>query len=191
MREILYSQLGKIKDLEIRKFVEQALDKSDKDFWEIPCSMTGKHHPPENQGEEGNIRHLIKCLLVTEKLCDYFSLSKKDNDIVLASVFLHDIKKHGEPWSDKTDYEHGKIASDWLEQFELREPEKTEIRNCVRYHMYKYTGTKEDIERASCPTRKELIMQLADFFSSLKEVSWLPGINVKEEDIKNFLENLK
>lgn len=191
MKQALYLQLKKIKDEEIKNFVKRALDNAPEEFWIIPCSMTGKHHPLENQGEGGNIRHLIKCMLIAEKLCDYFQLAERDRDVVYASIILHDIKKHGEPWQEKTDYCHGKIASDWLDKFELKEPEKTEIKNCVRYHMFIYTGSKEDVERAGNPTIKEEVVQLSDYFSSLKEASWLPGINVKEEEINNFLSGVK
>lgn len=187
MKQALYSQLKEIKDEEIKSFVKNVLDKSDEGFWKIPCSMSGQWHPPENQGEAGNIRHLIKCITIGKKLCAYFDLQENDRDIVLASIILHDIKKHGEPWGEKTDYCHGKIGADFLDKFNLREPEKTEIKNCVKYHMGRFTGVKEDIIRAEVPTKKELIVQMSDYFSSLKEASWLPGVNIKQEDIDKFL----
>ena len=34
---------------------------------------------------------------------------------------------------------------------------------------------------------KEMIIQITDLFCSRKYASWLPGVNVKEEDIKDFL----
>ena len=111
----------------------------------------------------------------------------QDTDIVLASVILHDIQKCGIPWQKHTNYEHGKIASNWLRQFSLKEPEKTKIIEAVRYHMSRFTGTREDIPRACSPTQIELIVQLTDFFSSRKYASWLPNHNTSQEQIDNFL----
>jgi len=189
MKQALYLQIKEIKDPEIRTFVKTALDHAPVDFWHTPCSGSGKYHPPENQGDSGLIRHLLKCVITTKDLCRYFGLNEEDTDIVLAATILHDIKKNGEPWKESTDMEHGLIGAKFLDQFDLKEPAKTEIKNCVRYHLSRFTGTKGDIERASHPTQKELIVQLTDLFCSRKYASWLPNINVKEEDIKNFFDN--
>ena len=191
MKVALYSQLKEIQDSEIRNFVKEGLDHAPEGFWHIACSGTGRYHPPENQGDAGLIRHLCKCIVTSKDLCRYFGLSQYDTDVVLAGTILHDIKKNGEPWGVSTHMEHGLTGSKFLEQFNLREPAKTEIMNCVRYHMGRFTGTKSDIERASNPTQKELIVQMTDLFCSRKYASWLPEINVKDEDIQNFLKRFQ
>lgn len=190
MKEALYLQLNEIKDLEIKNFVKTALDNAPEEFWHIACSGTGKFHPPENQGDAGLIRHLIKCVITAKDLCSYFNLNEKDADIVLASVILHDIQKNGNPYGSSTHPEHGKIGADFLDKFQLKEPEKTEIKNAVRYHMNRFTGTKEDIERANNPTKKELIVQMTDMFCSRKYASWLPNQNIPPEKIDSFLQTL-
>jgi len=191
MKESLYSQLKEIKDPNIKNFVKEFLNQAPKEFWHSPCSGTGKYHPPENQGDAGLIRHLIKCVQTARDLCRYFKLSQRDTDIVMVATILHDIKKNGDPWGQNTDMNHGLIGAEFIDKFKLKEPEKTEIKNCVRYHLNRFTGTKEDIKRASNPTQKELIVQLTDLFCSRKYASFLPGINVKEEDIKNFLKKFQ
>ena len=191
MKEALYLQLNKIKDLEIREFAKQVLDNAPEGFWTTPCSGTGRFHPSENQGHEGLIRHLIKCIITAEDLYRYLNLSERDKDIIIASTILHDIKKNGEPWGKSTDMQHGKIGADFLDKFQLKEPEKTEIKNCVRYHLGRFTGTKEDVERASNPAIKELVIRLTDYFCSRKYASWLPGINVSQEDINKFFNNIQ
>lgn len=191
MKEALYIQIKEIKNKDVQDFVRAALDNAPEGFWHSPCSGTGRYHPPENQGEAGIIRHLIKCVVTAKDLCRYFDLPEKDKDIVLAAIFLHDIKKNGEPWKQSTDMYHGKIAADFLDRFQLKEPEKTQIKNCVRYHMGRFTGSKEDIERASNPDKREFIVQLTDLFCSRKYASWLPGHNVEEESIQGFLNKVK
>ncbi len=186
-KKLLYSRLNEINDLEIRGFVKEALDNAPEGFWIIACSGTGKYHPPEDQGDQGLIRHLIKCIELSKDLCIYFNLSQGDRDIVLAGIFLHDIQKFGDPWGESSDPEHARIGAEFLEKFSLKEPEKTEIMNCVRYHFGRFTNTKEDFERACNPNKKELIVQLSDLFCSRKYASWLPGVNVAQENIDNFL----
>ncbi|MDP2925685.1 MAG: hypothetical protein Q8N99_04910 [Nanoarchaeota archaeon] len=55
--------------------------------------------------------------------------------------------------------------------------------------MGRFTGTKEDIERASNPNKKELVVQITDFFYSRKFASFLSGTNIREEDILKFFNN--
>ncbi len=186
LRKMLYSRINEIDDLEIRKFVKEVLDSAPEGFWTTPCSGTGRYHPPENQGNGGLIRHLIKCLVVAKDLCRYFGVSQETKDIVLAAIFLHDIKKNGEPWKENTDMNHGKMGAEFLGKFELKEPYKTKIKNCVRYHLYRFTGTMGDVERASNPTQEEKITQLTDLFCARKYASWLPGFEVPQEAINNF-----
>jgi len=187
MKDALYSQLSEIKDEEIRNFVKNVLDNAPEGFWTTPCSGTGRYHPPENQGDAGLIRHLIKCIVTAKDLCRYFNLSPLETDIVLAGTILHDIKKNGEPWKTSTDYKHGKIGADYLSQFQLREPEKKEIMNCVRYHMGRFAQPEEEAERASKPTITELVVQMTDLFCNRQYASWLPGINVSQQAIEEFL----
>lgn len=191
LRKLFYSQLVKISNLEIREFVKAILNNAPEGFWTTPCSGSGKYHPPENQGNGGLIRHLLKCLETAQDMCRYFGLSESDMDIVLAGVFLHDIKKNGDPWGPSTDMEHGLIGARFIEKFSLCEPAKTEIMNCVRYHLYRFTRTKGDIERASNPSRNELIVQLTDLFCSRKYASFLPGVNLTKSQIKGFENNFQ
>jgi len=179
----------KIQDDEIKCFVKEALNHAPKEFWTAPSSGTGKYHPPENQGKGGLIRHLCKTIIITEGLCIFFNMPRYDTDIILAGVSLHDIVKNGDPWGPSSHKEHGLVGARFLCQFELREPAKSEIIDCVRYHMSQYTGTKADVKRACNPTKKELIVQLADFYCSRQYASWLPGLKVREEDINNFFKN--
>lgn len=193
MKTLLYNQLKEIKDNDIRNFVKEVLDNAPLGFWKAPCSSSGKYHPTENQGEGGIIRHLIKCVVTAKDLCVYFQISEKDTNIVLAGTILHDIQKNGIPWEDRTHKDHANIGADFLMQFKLKEPEKSEIINCVRYHMNRYAESEEDRKRASNPTLKEHIVQMTDMFCSRKYASWLPGLNVSDENIINFskMEDLK
>lgn len=178
MKEALFEQRYRISDPDIQAFVEHALNAAPRGFWTCPCSSSGTHHPPEDNGESGTVRHLIKSAAVSEQLARFYDLDQRDTDIAIAGAMIHDIKKNGEPWTNKTDYTHGWIAYDWLEQFELKEPEKESIRNCVRYHMARWVQPESEKPRALKPTTPELVVQLTDYFCSRECASFFPGVGV-------------
>jgi hypothetical protein len=187
VRNLLYmTSYNKIDNPVIRDFVKNALDHAPQEFWKAQSSGSGKYHPPEDQGVGGLIRHLVKCVYTSEELGNFFNISYTDRDIVLAGTLLHDIQKNGIPWGEMTHYEHGKIASDWLDNFTLDNKIKDGIRNCVRYHMYRWCEPEKEKMRAINPTINEKIVQLSDFFSSRKCASFLPGYEIPEEIIENY-----
>ena len=193
MREInenlknkLYEKLNEINDLEIRNFVKEVLDNAPVCFWVRESSSTGKYHPLENQGNGGIIRHVLKCFSLAKDFCFLLELNKNNRDVVLASIILHDIRKYENEFDEYTTNEHGKLGFDFLERFDLREPEKTKIRNCVRYHLGPFTKTPGDIERGRNLSQNELIVYLVDIACSRKYASWLPGVEVSLESIKKF-----
>jgi putative nucleotidyltransferase with HDIG domain len=182
----LYFAVTGISDPHIRVFVNDALDHAPEQFWTDPCSGSGKYHPPEDQGLGGVVRHLVKGAAIASELCRYYNLADMDRNIVIAATILHDIKKNGEPWGTITTKDHGLTAYNWLGQFDLKNPEKDEIRDCVRYHMWRWAEPEEEKARAMKPTLNESIVQLTDYFSSRKCASFLPGINLSEEQIRNY-----
>jgi hypothetical protein len=192
--QALYNQSKKIHDDDIREFFITVLDNAPAGFWKVPCSSSGKYHPPEDQGEGGLIRHLIKCGKMSLEFARFYydfseenlKMAKRNTDIVFTAASIHDIQKNGIPWTEHTDYSHGKIAYDWLEQFKLKQPEKDEIRNCVRYHMWKWVQPDTETARATNPTLNESIVQLADYVSSRKCDSFLPGVSLPEEVIESY-----
>ncbi|MEM4271501.1 MAG: HD domain-containing protein [Candidatus Pacearchaeota archaeon] len=188
-RKALYFQIEKIKDEEIKQFVCSGLSNAPHEFWICPASSSGKYHPCENLGLSGLIRHTIKCVAVSEEFCDFMNFSEIDRDIVIAASILHDIKKGGEPWGEHTHPEHPRIAADYLAKFELREPEKTEIINCVRYHYGNCTRTECDKTRAKNLKPNEMAVHLADVIASRPEISWLPTYKVPEEKINSFFDD--
>ena len=188
LKQRLYDQAKRIKDPDIRKFTTTALDNAPAEFWIAPCSSTGKHHPPEDNVDGGSVIHTLKCLALVPQLAELRSLSEVNTDIAFSATTLHDIKKNGEPWGNRTDYTHGLIAYRWLAQFPLKEPEKEAIRDCVRYHMAKWVEPESEVIRATHPTKTEEVVQLVDYVCSRDDISFLPGIKLPEDVIKKYLQ---
>jgi hypothetical protein len=64
-----FKRIEKIKTIEIRKFVYEALGKVSGDFWSAPTSSSGRYHPPEsNIQPTGLLVHIIKALEIADGL---------------------------------------------------------------------------------------------------------------------------
>ena len=181
-----YKQIEKIHDADIQTFTKLALDNAPAEFWIAPCSSSGKHHPPEDNGEGGVLRHKIKGSYMVPELARFYDISELDADIARSGWLLHDIQKNGIPWGNKTHDAHGLIAYVWLQQFPLKQPEKEAICNCVRYHMWRWVKPEDEVPRAMNPTKTEQIVQLADYVCSRECASFLPGVSLSDEVIKRY-----
>ncbi|MFH1065171.1 MAG: hypothetical protein V1734_01555 [Nanoarchaeota archaeon] len=195
--DIFLEDLARIKDAEVRTFTESALEAVDDKFYTEPASSSGKYHPPEDNGLGGLVRHVKKGVAVVEQFARRALFSDMEKDIAISAYILHDSCKDGVVWKGHTDYTHGYLAFEWLQQFKLNDAfAKEALTSAVRYHMapwvYRHplfsqdTFTKkemlenmEEMQRAlTNPSRIELAVQHADYWSSRKEMSYLPGANI-------------
>ena len=185
-RTMLLNATGLIDDNAIADFVRQAFSAADPQFFTSAMSSSGKYHPTEDNGRGGCARHCLKVGRIAHDLSSFYEITKQERDIVTAAGLLHDICKNGNPWTDKTQYEHGLIAYDYLGEFTLAEPYKELIRSAVRYHLGKWAMPESEKPRAENPTRTELVVQLADFIGSRKSISFLPGLELSQDAIQSY-----
>lgn len=89
---LLIDEINLIKDENIKSFVRAVLFNAE-DFWEIPASFSGKHHPPDERGLSGNVLHTKRVVRAAEILSDSYSLSIEDRDMVFAACLIHDVTK--------------------------------------------------------------------------------------------------
>ncbi len=90
--EPLLNEIDLISDESIRSFVRSILYRAE-DFWEMPSSFSGKHHPPDEHGQGGNVLHTKRAVKIAAIMCDSYSLEQEEMDIVIAAMLLHDITK--------------------------------------------------------------------------------------------------
>lgn len=196
-KELIYSEVEKIVSDDIRIFVCEALPLVDENFWTAPASSTGKYHPAEDNGEGGLVRHVYKGAAgIIDQYGRRAGFSQREFDMARAAFILHDTCKNGVVWGEYTDYTHGLIAAQWLEQFTLEdEAAKREILNAIRFHMAPWcyavspfedrmyskeemNANLEELKRALVnPSRIESAVQTADYWSSRKEMSFFPGVD--------------
>lgn len=194
---LIQKEVEKIVSEDIKDFTYKVFSVVDPMFWTSAASSTGKYHPPEDNGEGGLVRHVVKGVAVVEQFARRARFSQRESDMALSAFLLHDTCKDGIVWTGKTDYTHGLIAAKWLENFELEDTmAKTAIIDAVRYHMAPWCYaispyedrpyTKEEMQsnleemaRAMYPTRIEKAVQEADYWSSRQSMSFFPGLSVQ------------
>ena len=194
---LIQREIEKIVSEDIKEFTYQAFAEVDENFWIAPASSSGKYHPPEDNGEGGLVRHVVKGVVVVEQFGRRAKFTLREIDLGISAFLLHDTCKNGVVWtSSNTDYTHGLIAAKWLEKFDLADAmAKEQILSAVRYHMAPwcyavspyderpYTKQEmnqnlDELTRAMYPTRVEKAVQEADYWSSRQSMSYFPGVAV-------------
>lgn len=90
--EPLLEEINLILDQNIRSFVRSILYRSG-DFWQMPASCSGKHHPPDERGVGGNVLHTKRVVRTACLISESYSLPQDEKDLVIAASLLHDITK--------------------------------------------------------------------------------------------------
>jgi hypothetical protein len=108
-------------DLNLKAFTQGMLAQVDDAFWTAPASISGKYHPPFDQGEGGLVRHTIVCAaFALEALRRYKRMELKS--VVLCAALMHDTYKRGIP-PRKYDPNHGAVAAEQMVVFGRQHPE--------------------------------------------------------------------
>lgn len=190
---LVQNEILKIRSTDIAWFASRALFEVDRRFWTAPASSSGRFHPPEDNGEGGLVRHVIKGVAVIEQFARRAMFSERESDMAIGAFLLHDTCKDGVLWTGKTDLTHGLIAAKWLEKFELADrTAKAEILRAVRFHMFPWCyavdpfedrlyskeemqANLEEMKGAAFPGRVEQAVREADYWASRSNMSFLPG----------------
>ena len=111
--KLLNPYLEKIEHPTIREFVMDALYYVPDSFFYIPASSSGKYHPTYSLGTGGLVRHTKAATRIAYELfrVNFFKYNEIEQDIILASLILHDTYKHGLNGSRYTVTEHPTIAA--------------------------------------------------------------------------------
>lgn len=88
----LLEEINLIDNDGIRSFVRSILLKADS-FWIIPSSHDGISHPSDEFTEGGNVLHTQRVTRVASVLCSSYSLSREEQDVILAACLIHDVTK--------------------------------------------------------------------------------------------------
>ena len=154
--------VGNIKDSEIRRLVEVALQKAPAHFWTKPSSSTGKYHPSDEQCSGGLVLH-------TRRVCQAAEILMKaypppfHTDVIRAACILHDIARYGlnEVPSVHSLREHPELGAQFIGTLntDCSPILARYIQDGVRRHMGKWGRDKPQ-------TIEDWLVHLADMIAS-------------------------
>lgn len=92
-------EINWIKDRKIRMFTAYCISQLPDYFFRVPASSSGKYHPSYALGDGGLVRHTKAAVMIAHELfnLEMFQkqFSEEQQDLILASLFLHDGLKQG------------------------------------------------------------------------------------------------
>ena len=163
--ELFEKEISFIKNEHMRNIVANTLDASPECIQVIPASSSGRYHPEYSLGEGGLSRHIKATVgiaysmiesdvlegLLHKEVNDY---DETYEDIVYASLILHDCCKPDDTPKHSTKFDHpllgadlfNKVAMEYATKNDLSENDMDYIRKaiplvfkCIKSHMGKYT----------------------------------------------------
>ncbi len=147
-------------------------------FFLVAASSTGKYHPAFSLGEGGLLRHTKVAVKIAKSLFDNpifgSKYTKKEQDMMIISLILHDGIKHGIPEDKYTKADHPLLAVEFIEKnkekTEFTEDEVKFIEDCIKSHMGPWNTdylTKEEI-LPKPHTKYQNFVHLCDYLASRK-----------------------
>ena len=108
-------ELSLIKDDSIRSMTAYGIVLIPSYFYIVPASSSGKYHPNYALGDGGLYRHVRAVVGIAVQLFRIESFSQEEQDLIIASLILHDGWKQGYDGSGgRTLHEHPAIAAETL-----------------------------------------------------------------------------
>jgi len=194
--ELFKEELSLIARKDIRDFTKAVLEAApDYIFEDCPSSSSGKYHPIDEQGPDGNNLHVKKVFAVAYELsrgldCEYH------RDQICAAALLHDLLKQGKAKSGHTVRNHPKLAADLIaEVYKEKFKDKIDrdsvviIYNAVRHHYGPWTEISERKPLVKY-SPEELCVYVSDYIASKRfiKVDYLrrDGLGFVEIDKKEI-----
>ncbi len=176
MNHDLIKCVESIKDVELREYITDLLNKIPAYFWEVPASSTGKYHPAYALGKGGLVRHTRAAVQIALELfenktvCNFNDLEK---DIIIAALILHDTVKHGIPGGRYTVSNHGmlvEVVAGYDVDSEKENETLATLFKAIRAHMGQWNHDYRSGKKvAPVPlTDLEKFVHLCDYLASRK-----------------------
>lgn len=173
----------RIQNAELSKAVIDFMTKDpDHYFWTVPASSSGKYHPTYALGEGGLVRHTIAAMLIAEDMLTISTIKDpNDQDIVYASLAMHDFCKQGlPPNNSRTIFEHPMVGADeWINfaqafncpRVRIDPAMVDTIAGCIRSHMGQWNTNKFSRTELPIPvTKLQRFVHACDYLASRKRI---------------------
>ena len=184
-------ELGYIVNPKIKAIAEQGVALIPDYFYHVSASSPGKYHPNYTLGDEGLYRH-VKAAVKTARMlfgCEsVFTFSPDEQDLIIASLILHDGWKQGiDGSSGYTLHEHPMIASEVLyECVRVNGGEEVYFLEAICANIESHMGQwnrdpykKGNVVMPLPRTKMEKYVHLCDYIASRKPLEFNFSVEVK------------
>lgn len=175
--EVFAEQIEEFSRHDVKQFVREAIDMFPDYFFEIPGSLTEKHHPLWDLGYGGLVRHTIGVFTYVKQLAHTFELDPYELEICKVGALLHDSMKYGISFSLDTygPYynAHGLLVGPYFKDLRVRLTfDKVffdKVMHSVERHMGTYKSGKWTEANVLIDNRLDAVLHLADYVVSRED----------------------
>ena len=171
--------VDRIKDEEIKELTNAMLEEAPESFWIAKGSNSGRNHPPENNlGNFGLLVHIVKAVQIAEDSFRFFEITDPyEEDMIRAAIIMHDLYKYGD---NGFDFEHGLKCAEKIDTIysEIHPYILGKIKEWIETHMSRWTHPLESMKKFIFQDKGQLIVALADYYSSRNQISFYPGLSI-------------
>lgn len=178
-KEIYFEkELGLIENPLIKSIAEKGIKLLPEYFYKVPASSTGKYHPSFALGYGGLYRHVCASVGIAVDLFRVRDFTSDEQDIIIASLMLHDGWKQGENGTGNTTHTHPVVASKTLrENIKVDSTQEQDflevICSNIETHMGQWTTSKWDKTVLPSPqTTMQLFVCDCDYLASRKDIEF-------------------
>lgn len=179
MEKSFEQELSLIKNPIVKEILEEGIALLPDYFYKIPASSTGKYHPTFALGEGGLYRHVKATIGIATDLFRIYNFSEIEQDIIIASLILHDGWKQGSGITNNTVHKHPIVATNTLiEKIDTdKDSEKALylilICENIARHMGQWNTCKWDKTVLPTPeTEMQKFVHLCDYLASRKSLEY-------------------
>lgn len=132
MLDLLYAEINKIQDPELRQYTYAIASSAPVDSWKLPSSRD--HHLRDECGAWGNLIHTVRVARVCAMMSRVLDMDQPESDTLRSAAVLHDICKHGVNAEAVFIYkEHPQLFKKLVEKLGL--DLNPEVNGCIEEHM--------------------------------------------------------
>lgn len=194
MKEIFNEIIDTIENDDLRTFVvEKCLPTIPDWFWIAPAASSGRYHPKTSLGEGGLSRHTVALCRILNYMLEIDGVgsefTSREKDLMRIAGLMHDTRKSGsqEDYENnkQTKFNHPLLAAEVIRGLDgISNKEKNILCGIIASHMGQFnTNAKcQDIVLPKPKTKCELLVHLADYISSRKDVEIQVGTMPAESD---------
>lgn len=153
MASVFEKELEMIQDTRLRETVREYFQESVPEyFWEVPSSLSGKHHSRFDAGTGGLVRHTKMCVQVASELARLEGFDTINPDFLYAAMLMHDSIKNGMSGRHYR-ADHPRLAADAWQTFAeskgLPRAVIDPIRYAIAWHSGQWSGpsTKDNFDK--------------------------------------------